>query len=193
MRPISRLIVVGASQGGFDALRTMLAPLPVDFAAPILVARHQHPGSDAYVLTALARECRLPVDFAGDGELPQRGHVHLAPPDRHLLIDEDGRMRLSDGPKVKHSRPAIDPLFTTAAAYYGPALLAVLLTGGNDDGSDGLCAVQAAHGEILIQDPDSAEAPEMPRAALACVTPDHTVWLDQIGPLLWSRTKNQFR
>ncbi len=180
------VVLIGTSQGGFDALRKVLSPLPADLPVPILVVRHQSANTDSFLLTALSREAQLKVKFAEQGETPYSGTVYIAPPDFHLLVGTDGLLQLSQEEKVKFSRPAIDPLFVSAAAYYGPTALAVLLTGGNDDGTNGVVEIKKHGGRVLIQDPDSAVAPIMPRAALAAVDADYLIWLDQIGPQIWT-------
>lgn len=183
------MIVVGASQGGFDALQTILSPLPEDFAIPILVVRHQRPDSSNYIVRALNRNTQLKVSPALDGEYPVAGHVYLAPPDRHLMIGNSGRFVLSKDDPEHFSRPAIDPLFRTAADRFGSQLIAVVLTGANHDGAAGAKEVKAKGGIVIVQDPDSAEAREMPEAAMASVAVDHVIWLDQIGPFLWTLIK----
>nr|WP_320016817.1 chemotaxis protein CheB [uncultured Desulfobacter sp.] len=185
------MIVVGTSQGGFDALHSLLTPLPEDFNIPILVVRHQRPDAGDYILKALGRATKLKIHFAVHWALPAPGQVLLAPPDRHLLVGEDGRMILSDDEPVNFSRPAIDPLFESAAKKYGPRLIAVVLTGANHDGAKGVKAVKANGGIVIVQDPDSADARQMPEAALAAVSVDQIIWLDQIGPFLWSMVKDK--
>jgi len=181
-------IVIGASQGGFEALKKVLAPLPVDFSVPILVVRHQCARSDGYVVQALNQICQLKVKFAEQRECPQPGTVYLAPPDLHLLVDKEGCLQLVHSDPVHFSRPAIDPLFESAAHCYGSRLLAVVLTGANSDGADGVVMVKKYNGRVLVQDPMTAEADVMPKAALAAVEADYIIWLDQIGPMLWTLT-----
>jgi len=184
------MIVVGTSQGGFEALKIILAPLPTDFKIPILVVRHQAPDSDDYIIKSLARTTPLKIAYAQNGQVPEPGGVYLAPPDRHLLLGIDKRILLSQDKPVLFSRPAIDPLFQTAAAVFGSHLAAVVLTGANSDGAEGVKKVKAKGGLVIVQDPDSAEARAMPEAALISVTVDHTIWLDQIGPFLWSLNRD---
>lgn len=185
------MIVVGTSQGGFDALKIILSPLPADFDVPIAVVRHQRSDSGDYAISALGRSLQLKVGFAAEGEVPMPGQVYLAPPDRHLMFGENGRFILSREKRVHFSRPAIDPLFRTAAERFGPGLAAVVLTGANHDGAEGVKTVKSNGGRVIVQDPESAEAREMPEAALASTEADHIIWLDQIGPFLWSLTKGK--
>lgn len=184
-----KLIVIGASQGGFEALKTVLSPLPSDFSVPIVVVRHQLYDSDDYIIYALSKICLLNIKYAEDNEIALSGCVYLAPPDKHLLINNDGRLVLSESKKVNYSRPAIDPLFESAAEYFKDQLLAIILTGANNDGVQGLVKVKKRRGTIIIQDPDSAESNIMPKASLAKVKPDHLIWLNQIGPLMWNLTQ----
>lgn len=180
------VVLIGTSQGGFDALRKVLRPLPSDFPVPILVVRHQSPNTDSFLITALSRDVQLKVKFAEQGETPSPGIIYIAPPDLHLLVGSGGQLQLTQMEKVKFSRLAIDPLFVSAAAYYGPSALAVLLTGGNDDGTYGVVEIKKFGGLVLIQDPDSAVVPTMPRTALAAVDADYITWLDQVGPQIWT-------
>jgi len=184
-----KLIVIGTSQGGFEALKVILPSLPVDFSVPILVVRHQLANSDDYIIHALNESSQLNIKYAEDSEIPLPGFVYLAPPDKHLLIDHDGRLTLSTGKKINYSRPAIDPFFESAAKYYKQHLLAIVLTGANHDGAKGLVTVKKQQGTIIIQDPDSAESNIMPEAALAKVQPDHLIWLSQIGSVMWNLTQ----
>lgn len=185
------LIVVGASHGGFEALKKVLRPLPADFPVPILVVRHQSPQTDDYLIDAMNRACQLKVTFAEAGERPQPGVVYIAPPDRHLLVDHNGRLKVTDDAPVNFSRPAIDPLFLSAAKRYGASVLAVVLTGANDDGAIGAAAIHNNGGRVMVQDPVSAESPTMPLATITTVPLDGNdiVWLDQIGPQLWDLTR----
>jgi two-component system chemotaxis response regulator CheB len=185
-------IVVGASKGGFDALKTVLAPLPENICAPILVVRHQAGNITDYAIKSLNQVCQLKVKYAEENEKPVAGTVYLAPPDKHLLVSENGRLTLSQSEKVNFSRPAIDPLFQSAASFYGRGLLAVLLTGLNSDGTKGVIRVKSLDGKVLVQDPDSAEAREMPQAALAAADVDYIVWLEQIGPFIWQLCRDGF-
>lgn len=184
------MVVVGTSQGGFDALKIILSPLPADFNVPVLVVRHQPPDADDYIIKALCRATQLKISYALDGLTPEPGQVYLAPPDHHLLVGTDKRIVISRGKPVRFSRPAIDPLFQTAAVACGSHLAAVVLTGANSDGADGVKDVKAKGGVVIVQDPNSAEARAMPEAAMASVAVDHIIWLHQIGPFLWSLVRD---
>lgn len=185
----NKMVVIGTSLGGLDALLAVLAPLPMDFPAPILVVRHQYFLADDYVVKLLDNACLLKVEFAKDKVKPVAGHVYLAPPDQHLLLDQAGQMVINQGAKVMHSRPSIDLLFKSAAPLLHSKLTAVILTGANEDGCDGAKQVKVNGGIVVVQDPDSAEAAIMPRAVIDAGMADHVVWLNQIGPFLWDRVR----
>ena len=181
--PSEPVIVMGASAGGVNAILELATALPRDFPAPILFVQHigAHP-SELWKLVS-ARGPNAAVT-AADGDLPQPGTIYIAPPDQHMLLDGPV-IRLSRGPKEHHARPAIDPLFRSAALDYGPRAIGVVLTGMLDDGSAGLRAIKDCGGTAVVQDPADAHAPSMPRSALACVAADHVVPLAALGPLLY--------
>src|SRR5262245_27121319 len=137
MSTARRIVVMGASAGGIDALRTLLAEVPATFAAPICVVIHTSADSPGVMAGILGRGSHLPVSMAADYSRLQPGHVYVAAPDRHLLL-EPGRVRVTKGPREHGFRPAIDPLFRSAAQVFGPAAVGVILTGNLDDGTAGL-------------------------------------------------------
>jgi two-component system chemotaxis response regulator CheB len=156
------LVVIGGSSGAIAALRILANQLPVRFPAPVLVALHCPP------MTWSAHQLiggRLPVQVAADGAPVRPGYITLAPPDWHLVV-EDGRLHLSDTHEEHHFRPAIDPLFRTAARAYGPAVIGILLSGRNADGTAGLLNVVLHGGVAIVQDPAEADSPVMPLSAL---------------------------
>lgn len=162
-----RMVAVGASWGGLEAITTLLSELPAKFRSPIAVVQHRAASTPPGIMRQyLSERCPLDVVDAEDKEPIEDGCVYLAPPDYHLLVD-DGVLTLSLEPPVTFSRPSIDVLFESAAHSYGPALTAVVLTGANDDGSQGAIAVRHAGGTVLAQDPAEAERAEMPAAAIA--------------------------
>lgn len=181
---MSKVIVVGASLGGVSALLKLAAALPADLAAPILVVLHI--GEQPSVLPSLlARNARVGVSHGRDGDTLRAGHVYVAPPDQHMLLAGD-RIRLTRGPKEHHTRPAIDPLFRSAALAHGPDVIGVVLTGNLDDGTAGLQTIKSCGGSAIVQDPDDATAPSMPRSALKYVDVDHCVALPLMPLLLAS-------
>ena len=178
----SRLVVVGASLGGVQALQTLASMLPADFAAPLLVVLHI--GSHRSILPQLlSARGPLPAAHAADGEPLAPGRILVAPPDRHLLV-RDGRVHLDPGPKEHFSRPAIDPLFRSAALSHGPGVVGVVLTGLLDDGTNGLQVIKACGGVAVVQDPADAFEPSMPQSALRYVEVDHCVRLDELAGTL---------
>jgi two-component system, chemotaxis family, protein-glutamate methylesterase/glutaminase len=180
-----RVIVIGASAGGLDALRTLTAELPDDFPSPICVVLHTSPQSPGILGGILARASRLPVRTPRSGEPLRPGRVYVAPPDRHMLL-EPGLLRLTRGPRENRFRPAVDPLFRSAAQVYGPAAIGVVLTGNLDDGTAGLATIKQLGGVAIVQDPRDAQYPSMPSSALGVVDPDHCVPLGALAPLLAS-------
>ena len=181
------IVVIGTSAGGIDALRVLASALPTEFPTPICVVLHTAPDSPGVLHDILNRAGRLTALSPTDGERLQAGHVYVAPPDRHLVV-EPGRLRVTKGPKENRFRPAIDPLFRSAAQVYGPAAIGVILTGNLDDGTAGLWAIKALGGVAIVQDPADALCPSMPRSALQQVKVDHCVPLAQITPLLVTLT-----
>lgn len=167
-----RLVVVGTSWGGLDAVGRLLESLPDGFSCPVAVVQHRGPATPADVMRRhLQRRTGLTVLEADDKEPIAPATVYLAPADYHLLVD-DGSFALSLDPPVAYSRPSIDVTFESAADSYGAALTAVVLTGANADGAAGAVAVARAGGRVFVQDPADAERPEMPMAVLAAMQPD---------------------
>jgi two-component system chemotaxis response regulator CheB len=177
------IIVVGGSAGAVEALKALVQGLPDDLAAPMLVVVHLPPSSPGRLPEIFQRHTALRVAWAIEGEEITPGRIYLAPPDRHLLV-EDGTVRLTRAPRENHSRPAIDPLFRSAALAYGPRVIAVVLSGRLDDGTAGLWAVRERGGVTVVQDPEDASHPDMPRNALEYTDADHVVASAQLGPLL---------
>jgi two-component system, chemotaxis family, protein-glutamate methylesterase/glutaminase len=178
------VVVIGASWGGLRALSLILPALPADFPAPIVVAQHRDADSEDELLSRLlTRDSALRVIDADDKAPLQAGTVLLAPPGYHLLL-ADECVELSVDAPVQFSRPSIDVLFESAAEAFGSGVVGVLLTGANADGAAGLAEIQRRGGRTIVQDPETAERPEMPRAALERLAPDHVVPLDEVAGLL---------
>jgi two-component system chemotaxis response regulator CheB len=179
---MERVVVVGASQGGVQALRALIGGLPADYPASVLVVLHV--GAGPSVLPSLLSQCgRLRVSHAKDGAALEAGQVMVAPPDRHLII-VDGHVALTGGPKENWARPAIDPLFRSAAETFGPNVIGVLLTGQLNEGVSGLWEIKRRGGVAIVQDPDEAEAPSMPQGAVDNVDIDYCLPLGQIADRL---------
>jgi two-component system chemotaxis response regulator CheB len=181
---VHRIITIGTSAGGVAALQSIVAGLPADLPASIFVVMHVSADSPGLLPEILARAGALAVTHAQDGDAFVTGHVYVAPPDYHLLIEPSGRIRLSRGPKENRFRPAIDPLFRSAAHAFGPHAVGVVLTGALDDGTAGLWAVKRHGGVAVVQDPDDAFASSMPLSALRYVEVDHCLPAAEIGALL---------
>jgi two-component system chemotaxis response regulator CheB len=169
------VVVVGVSAGGVDLLLDVLPRLPADFPVPLVVCLHAPAGTTAELATMLDDRASLRVEEAADKGRLAPGHVYLAPGGYHLLLEADGGFGLSVDEPVRFARPSVDVLFDSAAHVYRERVLALVLTGANDDGAQGARRVKEAGGVVAIQDPASAVAPDMPRAALAAVQPDHRV------------------
>jgi two-component system chemotaxis response regulator CheB len=177
-------IVVGASAGGVDALSLLFPALPVGLAAPVFVVLHLPRERPSLLVEIFQPKCALPIREAEDKEPVEAGTIYFAPPDYHLLIDEGPQIALSADAPVQFSRPSVDVLFESAADCYGARLLAVVLTGANEDGAAGVAAVQRAGGITLVQCPDSAQSPSMPEAAIRRVAPTYVLPLDAMVALL---------
>jgi two-component system chemotaxis response regulator CheB len=176
------IVVIGASAGGVEALRELIGLLPGDLPAAVLVVLHV--GRTRSMLPKiLQRSSRLPVVHAEDGDSVERGRVYVAPPDHHLVL-VDGRLGLSRGPTINGLRPAVDALFQSAARYHGARVLAVVLTGGGDDGTAGLGDVKRAGGLAVAQDPEEALHPAMPQSAIEFVDVDHVLPVAEIAQLI---------
>ncbi len=159
-------VVMGASAGGVQALLEILPYLPADYPVPVMTVLHI-PADRANALVPLLRsKCEIGVKEAEDKESLAPGTVYFAPADYHLLVETDGSLALSSDEPVNFSRPSIDVLFESAADAYGEGLLAVLLTGANDDGARGLRDICATGGRVIVQDPEEAQARAMPEAGL---------------------------
>jgi len=165
------IVVVGASAGGVEALRTLVSDLPADLPAAVFVVLHVPAIATSVLPAILERAGDLPAAHAEDGAEIEPGHVYIAPPDHHLLI-QPGFMRVNRGPKENGYRPAIDPTFRTAAATYGSRVIGVVLSGVLDDGSAGLAAVKSHGGRAFVQDPADALYPMMPESAIQAAEPD---------------------
>ena len=157
--------------------------LPRDLDAAVLAVIHVSPHSPGRLAEILQRRTPLRVSWAQDDGAIEPGHVYIAPPDHHLIVEE-GRMRLTQAAPEHHNRPAIDPLFRSAALAYGPRAIAVVLSGRLDDGAAGLHTVKELGGTTVVQDPDDALHPDMPRNALAGTTVDYIVRVGELGALL---------
>ncbi|WP_115553285.1 chemotaxis protein CheB [Xanthomonas arboricola] len=173
-------IAIGASAGGVMALQALLSHLPADLPMPVLVVLHLPRDRTSQLAELMDARCALPVREADDKQPLRPGTVTIAPPDYHLLVETRDSLALSMDAPVLFSRPAIDPLFESAADVFAERLLAILLTGASTDGSAGVAAVRAAGGTAWIQLPDDAASPLMPASALAHAGADAVLTLQAI-------------
>ncbi|MGC4120348.1 MAG: chemotaxis protein CheB [Myxococcales bacterium] len=168
------VIAIGASAGGVEVLLEMAAELPSDFPASIFVALHSSPDHPSLLPELLSGRGPLPASHPLHDERIRPGHIYVAPPDNHLLL-KLGAMQVVRGPKENGHRPAADPLFRSASAAYGARVVGVVLSGYQDCGTAGMMSIKARGGVCVVQSPESAQAPEMPRSAIDRVRVDHVV------------------
>jgi two-component system chemotaxis response regulator CheB len=176
------IVVIGASAGGLEAMRKLVTKLDPKSPAAYFLAMHVGP-NESMLASILNTGASLPVERARDGAAIASGRMFVAPPDHHLLLDR-GVMRLSRGPRENWSRPAIDPLFRSAAQAFGSRVIGVVLTGRLNDGTAGLYEIRQQDGTAIVQDPGEAEYPEMPASALRHVEVDYWLPLEAIPELL---------
>ena len=179
------VIVIGASAGGVEALRSIVRDLPADLPAAIFVVLHVSPHGESVLPELLARAGPLPAAHPpeGDGERFRTGRIYVAPPDHHMVLD-DSMVKVVRSAKENRHRPAVDPLFRSAARFHGPRVIGVVLTGALDDGTAGLAAIARQGGVSVVQDPNDALFPSMPRNALRYVDVDHVAPVAEIPALL---------
>jgi two-component system, chemotaxis family, protein-glutamate methylesterase/glutaminase len=185
------VIVMGASAGGVEALCRVVSDLPRDLRASVLVVLHVSRGK-SLLPEILSRAGRLRATHPDDGQVLEYSRIYVAPPDHHLIV-EPGRARVVHTASENGVRPAVDPLFRSAARAYGGRVIAVLLTGSLDDGTAGIAAVKAAGGITIVQDPDEAFATGMPRSAIASGAVDHILPIRDIPVLLSALVDEQAR
>jgi two-component system chemotaxis response regulator CheB len=160
------IVVIGASAGGIEALPKLVSALPAALPAALFVVQHVYPFGTSTLLAILNKAGALPASEAHNSQLIQPSHIYVAPANYHLLLESPGFITLSSGARENLHRPAIDPLFRTAARTYGPRVIGVLLTGTLDDGVAGLMAVKLRGGRAIVQAPADAAYPELPQNAL---------------------------
>ncbi|MGW4207544.1 chemotaxis protein CheB [Lentzea sp. NPDC004789] len=177
------LVVVGASAGGVEALRQLVAGLPRDLRAAVVVVLHMPAGGSSALSSILTRSGPLRAVPAEDGVELRNAHIYVARPDHHVLV-QDGVLRLSRGPTENGYRPAVNALFRSAALARGSAVIGVILSGALDDGTGGMAAIKSRGGLTVVQDPEDAVYPGMPESVLQHVEVDHVLPVVQIGPLL---------
>lgn len=178
------LIVIGASAGGMAALKELVAQFPKNFPAAVFIVNHMSANTTGNVLVkTLNDSSSLPCVHAHDEQAFQHGHIYLAPSDQHMLIVK-GKILVTKGARENRSRPAIDPLFRSAAVAYGNRVVGIILTGYLDDGTSGMMAIKRCGGVCIAQDPDDASYPDMPQSVITNVGADYCLPIAQMGALL---------
>lgn len=185
-----RAIVIGVSAGGLAALNAILPALSARLAPPVIIVQHMRPDSDDFLVRHFDKRCRLRVKEAEDKMPIENGTIYFAPPNYHLLVEEDLRFALSTAERVQFSRPAIDVLFETAADVFKKGLLGIVLTGANRDGAKGTGRIRAMNGLVLAQSPRTAEMDIMPQAAIETGV-DAVLDLNDIAPFINQLTQGQ--
>ena len=177
------IVVIGASAGGMEALQGLVANLPPGMQASLFIVWHLPPGLKSVLPRVLSKAGPLPAELAADGQEIQPGRIYVAPSDCHMLL-EQGFIRIAHGPRENRFRPAIDPLFRSAAYVYGARVIGVVLSGALSDGTAGLWTIKLRGGTAIAQDPEEALHPSMPLNAIGNVEVDHTARVAEIGALL---------
>lgn len=177
-------IVIGVSAGGMKALGIIIPKFPNGFSLPVIIVQHREKDANDFLANYLNKMSNLQVKEAKLRESINTGTVYLAPGGYHLLIEDDKTFTFSVEPLVNFARPSIDVLFESAAYVYGENLIGVILTGANRDGAQGLKKIKEAGGVTIVQDPETAEYEQMPRAAIQATKVDHILNLNDIAPYL---------
>ncbi|HWB14656.1 MAG TPA: chemotaxis protein CheB [Pirellulales bacterium] len=188
--PGIKLIVIGGSAGGLPALLDIVRGLPADLPVAICVAIHTSPYSPGRLPEVVDRQTQLPCLFAEDRQPIVPGQIYFAPVDRHLII-HDGVLRVTHGPRENGFRPAVDPLFRSAARAWGPRVAGIVLSGSLGDGSFGLACIKQSGGIAIVQNPDEAIVPSMPLSALRGVAIDHVVGAAEMAALIVELAKEE--
>ena len=186
-------VVLGVSAGGLQALKTLLPALPASFPLPIAIVQHTGERSDSFLAEYLDQASEIAVKEAEDKEPLNSGTAYLAPGGYHLLIEPDRSFSLSVDPRVNHSCPSIDVLFESAADVFGELADRRRADRANADGAHGLKIIKERGGRAIVQSPENAESPTMPKAALAATKADYVVELEQLAPLLLQLSMAQGR
>ena len=183
---ISKVVVIGTSAGGLSALKKLITQLHNDFPLPVLVVRHISADATGNVLLKeLNKLNTIECQHAESGSDLKPGHLYLAPSDHHLMIGEDQKILVTKGAQENRYRPAIDPLFRSAAVIFGTGVIGILLTGCLDDGTAGMKAIKRCGGTCIVQDPEEADYPAMPKNAMNNVKVDHCLPISEMGALLY--------
>lgn len=185
-----KAIVIGVSAGGLKALSTLLSSLPDFFPTPILIVQHMAASDDSFIAEHLDGLSKITVKEAEPRECIVEQHAYIAPGGYHLLVEEDYTLSLDSDERVHYARPSVDVLFECASNVYGQQLIGLILTGANEDGAAGLAKIKERGGVTIVQDPTTAQAPEMPRAAIMKSNVDYVVCLEDMSELLCKLTNH---
>jgi two-component system, chemotaxis family, protein-glutamate methylesterase/glutaminase len=177
-------IVVGVSSGGMNAMKIMFSLFPKNFNLPVIIVQHLSSRSDSQWIKVLNDKSNLHIKEADEKEKIEKGIVYIAPPNYHLLIEKNRTFSLTIDEKVNYARPSIDILFESATEVFKNKLIGIVLTGANNDGTNGIRKIKESGGLVIIQDPETAESPYMPASALRAVKPDYVLNLEDIIKLL---------
>ena len=175
---------MGLSSGGMEAMKSIFSALPASFRIPIIVVQHMSPNSDSQWISAVKKNFSLEFKEADEKEEILEGHIYIAPPNYHLLIEKDHTFSLSVDEKVSYARPSIDVLFETAAMAYNRSLVGIVMTGSNHDGSAGLKAIKDCGGLCVVEDPATAASSFMPNSAMKAAAPQYVLPIKKIIDLL---------
>lgn len=183
---ISKVVVIGASAGGLSALKKLISQLHNDFPLPVLIVHHISPDATGNVLlNELNKLNTLKCQHAKNGNSLKSGYLYLAPSDHHLMIGKDQKILVTKGAQENRYRPAVDPLLRSAAIAFGAGVIGIILTGYLDDGTAGMKAIKRCGGICIVQDPDEAEYPDMPKNVLNNVKVDYCLPIAEMGALIY--------
>lgn len=177
-------IVIGTSAGGLAALTALLSEIPSQYSIPILIVQHRSKQETDLLEMVLQKKCKVKIKQADEKELIEQGVVYIAPPDYHLLVENDQTLSLSIDQAVNFSRPSIDVLFESASVVFGDKLIGIVLTGANDDGANGVRSVAHRKGVTIVQNPREAAYDTMPKAAIQTGAIHHILTLKEIQDFL---------
>ncbi|KOP23548.1 chemotaxis protein [Hapalosiphon sp. MRB220] len=187
-----KLVVIGASTGGPQALKEILTQLPFDFPLPVICVQHIYLGFLQGLIDWLGVDCRLPIQIAQLGDIPKPGRIYFPPEQQHLELDERGRFIYSDSPPVAGHRPSVTVTFASVAKFYGQACVGILLTGMGKDGAEGMQAIAQAGGFTIAQDEASSVVFGMPKAAVELGAAQQVLPIQAIAPRLLALLQNNF-
>jgi two-component system chemotaxis response regulator CheB len=180
LNEVQKIVAIGGSAGSLHVILHILAHLRTDLDIPVVIVLHRKNDSDSSLSQLMAFRTNLPVKEADDKEAILPGNVYLAPADYHLLIEMDKNFSLDDSEKINFSRPSIDVTFETVAEAYGEGATAILLSGANADGVEGMALIKSLKGTIVVQDPSTAQVPYMPQQAIYAMPIDHILTVEQL-------------